>query len=285
MMSGAHLDYAEILRRGPFPGCVDPWAEAGRYFHQLHGGIISEMLTRLNDRLIETPYSAGREISLQIVENKKPDLFVVSDHEPEVEPPSLPWDFRQAAEAVAALPMVDLISEEDALDAVYIYHEPTGEVVTVIEVVSPRNKADLADIEAYRVVRRRWMRNRVHIVEIDLTRSIKRLVDDPQIDAVCYHVAFHLFDQPARVSTIDCLEAIGRIAVPLRGEVIALDLGDAVSGAYRSAVLARHILRETDYAPDALPFPSLVTSEQRADLSARIASWRSELSRLREGSG
>ncbi|MCK6579787.1 MAG: hypothetical protein L6Q98_16980 [Anaerolineae bacterium] len=37
------------------------------------------MLTRLNDRLIETPYSAGREISLQIVDNKKPDLNVVDD--------------------------------------------------------------------------------------------------------------------------------------------------------------------------------------------------------------
>jgi hypothetical protein len=29
---------------GPFPGRIDPWAEAGHYFKPIHGGVISELL-------------------------------------------------------------------------------------------------------------------------------------------------------------------------------------------------------------------------------------------------
>jgi hypothetical protein len=36
--------YVEHWSAGPFPGRIDPWAEAGHYFKQIHGGVISELL-------------------------------------------------------------------------------------------------------------------------------------------------------------------------------------------------------------------------------------------------
>jgi hypothetical protein len=33
----------EHLSAGPFLGQVDPWAEAGRYFYQIHAGVIDSL--------------------------------------------------------------------------------------------------------------------------------------------------------------------------------------------------------------------------------------------------
>jgi hypothetical protein len=68
--------YVELLMRGPFPGTIDPWAEAGRYFHQIHAGMIGALLEQLRLPLLRMGYVASREVSLQIAEGREPDMAV-----------------------------------------------------------------------------------------------------------------------------------------------------------------------------------------------------------------
>jgi hypothetical protein len=69
-MTDQSAAYFEAVQHGPFPGLVDPWAEDARYFHQLHGSIIGFMVEQLQDSLLQLGYQAGRETSLQIIENR-----------------------------------------------------------------------------------------------------------------------------------------------------------------------------------------------------------------------
>jgi hypothetical protein len=54
-------EYVQHLSKGPFPEQIDPWAEAARYFHQIHGCMISELLERLRLPLLALGYVAARE--------------------------------------------------------------------------------------------------------------------------------------------------------------------------------------------------------------------------------
>jgi hypothetical protein len=43
------MSYREVLKNGPLPEAIDPWAEIGTYFHQLHFGMIEWMVQQLQD--------------------------------------------------------------------------------------------------------------------------------------------------------------------------------------------------------------------------------------------
>ena len=58
--------YVDLLARGPFPGRIDLWAETGRYFHQIHAGIISALLEQLHLPLLRMGYVASREPDVAI---------------------------------------------------------------------------------------------------------------------------------------------------------------------------------------------------------------------------
>ena len=52
-MSGdesAQSRYLDHLKRGPFPGHTDPWAETARYFQQIHSGMIVHLTAQLLDQ-------------------------------------------------------------------------------------------------------------------------------------------------------------------------------------------------------------------------------------------
>lgn len=63
--------YVECLKQGPFPGRIDPWAETGLYFQQIHSGMINDFLSTLSETLLMMGYLAGRERSLQIIEPRQ----------------------------------------------------------------------------------------------------------------------------------------------------------------------------------------------------------------------
>jgi hypothetical protein len=267
--------YVQHLIQGPFPGKIDPWAEAGRFFQQLHSEIISHLLGQIREPLLSMGYIAGRETSLQIAENRQPDVYIQQQAEPP--PRQLEWDYHQAAEAVLAETGVLLENLEPELDALYLKELETGRLVTVVEIISPRNKTDLGMIQDYQNRRARLLLNGVNVVEIDLTRSVKRLVGDVLADAFPYHVAVHLYDQTPRLMGIPFGESLKRYALPLRGEVLPIDLQPAYDHAYHQTSLAGHILTETHYDEDSLPFPSLLTSDQRNHLLQQADHWKAAL--------
>jgi hypothetical protein len=63
----------------------------------------------------------------------------------------------------------------------------------------------------------------------------------------------------------------------LRADIIALDLNTAYRQAYEAIAIAWHILEETGYSSDSLPFPSLLKDEERKPLFEAIEVWKRAL--------
>jgi Protein of unknown function (DUF4058) len=272
--------YVEHIKRGPFPGRVDPWAEAGRYFQQLHAEMISTLMLQTQDTLIEMGYSIGREASLQITERREPDIYIEQEIN-NVQPP-VSWNYPQAAASVLAEPGISIEEQLFELEALHIIEVETGDLVTIIEIISPKNKESQGIIRDYIQNRRHFVRDKgVNVVELDLTRSVKRLLDDGVVKAYPYNVAVHLPRQKARLIGIAYGESLKRLALPLRAEVIPVELQSAYDQAYQQASIAMHIERESHYSEIELPFPSLLLDSQRQETLETVQHWLAELNHLR----
>lgn len=268
-----------LRKRGPFPGRVDPWAETGRYFHQLHAGIIGHLLEQIQDPLEQLGYVAGRETSLQISEATRPDLFV--RQRPEApERPVTKWDYKAAAEGIMVEPGIAVDWDVEDLHALAVVHLGSGQLVAIVEVISPRNKTERSLIEEYRQRRERLLRQGVNVVEIDLTRSVKRLLDEIVVTGYAYHAAVYLPGELPRLIGVDYGQPLKKIALPLRGEVLAMDLQAAYDQAYAVNRIAIQIESDDRYHETFLPFATLLDGDQRAAALAAVAAWRAEMARL-----
>jgi hypothetical protein len=269
--------YVQHRKRGPFPGRIDPWAEVGRYFHQIHAGMIGDLLTQIQDPLIELGYEAGRETSLQILERREPDIYVHREESTVASVP--PWDYPQAAQQVLAEPGLAIDFELPELDAIYVRDFRSGDLVTIVEIVSPSNKEQPV-ISEYGERRDRLIRGGINIVEIDPTRSVKRLLQDALVTTYAYHVAVYLPQQLPRIIGVDFGQPLKRVALPLRGEVVPMELQAAYDFAYQQASIAGHIHSEGAYTEPKLPFRSLLTEEQSKEALHAVEAWRQELAHL-----
>lgn len=269
----------EHFERGPFPGRIDPWAEAARYFRSIHSEMISALLAMTREPLLSMGYVAGRETSLQIAEGREPDIHIRYEQIPEK---PVRWNYELAAAEVLAEPG---IAVEDAaeIEALYIRELQTGDLVTIVEIVSPGNKTRDHEMTAYRERRSRLMLERgINVVEVDPTRSVKRLVNNSETTAFAYHIAVFLPGEAVRIIGISLEAPLSRFALPLRGVVIPVELHDAYSRAYRQTMTAWHIQHEGRYTEDDLPFPSSLTDDQRQNALQAVERWQQELAHLRE---
>jgi hypothetical protein len=271
---------AEIahFEQGPFPGRIDPWAETARYFRSIHSEMISALLASLREPLLDLGYVAGRETSLQIAEGREPDIHIRREQSVEH---ALRWNYELAAAEVLAEPGI-AIEDAAEFEALHIRELKAGDLVTVVEIVSPGNKTRDHEMTAYRERRSRLMLERgVNVVEIDPTRSIKRLTNNSETRASAYHIAVFLPGEAVRIIGIPFQAPLSRLAVPLRGTVIPVELHDAYSRAYRQTTTAWHIHHEGRYTEDDLPFPTVLTDSQRHEVLEAVERWQQELARLR----
>ena len=114
MTQNASMEYVKTRRRGAFPNRIDPWAEDGRYFQQIHSGMIHEMQRQLQDELNVRNYEIGKEASLQVFARREPDLHIhdTVDREP------FPLSYDSAAASLQVEPgttVADIDSELEAL--------------------------------------------------------------------------------------------------------------------------------------------------------------------------
>jgi hypothetical protein len=273
--SDAYLEYMSI---GPFPGRVDPWAEKGRYFHQIHSGIISNLIEQIRSPLLKMGYRIGKEASLQIAAGREPDIFIQRAMNASETVKS--WDYELAAAEVLAEAGI-LVEEEVDLQALHIKEIGTSRLVTIIEIISPSNKEKSNYMADYRMRRERLLLEKnVNVVEIDLTRSVKRLVLSDISQHYAYHVAVFLPGTAPRFIGMDFEQALSRIAVPLREQVVPTELQVAYSHAYQSVAIGDQINSEDDYSETKLPFPSLLTEKQRHEALERVKGWRAKLIEL-----
>lgn len=266
----------DSLRAGPFPNRVDPWAEQGRYFQQLHAQMIGRLVSDLNDRLLPDGYFAGQEASLQIAAGREPDLYVQWMHPGREERSS--FDYALAAEETLAAPGIAL-DERPRLKGVQIYERASGHLVTVVEIISPRNKSAAHTIHAYRDRRAELvLRAGINVVELDLTRSVQRLLNADLTRQTAYHFAVFLPDDLPRIVPIALSAALPRVALPLRGEVVPVELAPLYRDSYRGLRLAQQMHVEERYGDAHLPFPSTLPEAERAQMLATVRDWQASLS-------
>jgi hypothetical protein len=271
--------YVECLAVGPFPNRVDPWAEEDHYFQQIHAGILDHILSEIQPMLRRLGYRAGREASLQILGGREPDVFVQRVINTKL--PSFQWDYALAAEEILVEPG-DVVLDVVPLQAIHIHETASGDLVTIVELISPGNKNTAAKIAAYQQYRENLIVYKgVNLMEIDITRSSKRLMSTPLVQAFPYHVAVYLPGQSPRFIGMDFDQPLKRLALPLRGQVVPFDLQAAYTHGYRNSGIADQLLAENQYVSAKLQFASLLTEDQKQACMAQVTTWQAQLAALR----
>jgi hypothetical protein len=165
------------------------------------------------------------------------------------------------------------------LDALHI--KQNGELVTVIELISPDTKSDSLIMADYLMHRDHTYINRgVNLIEIDLTRSENRLLHLPLTNNYPYHIAIYLPGDSPRLITMELYEPLKRFALPLRNEVIPVELQQAYAHGYELYSIAAQIRHKKHYTEDCLPFPTMMTESQRREALETVQRWQDELKRL-----
>jgi hypothetical protein len=231
--------YYEHLTAGPFPGHTDPFAEAGRFFHQLHMALLHAIIEDIHHELFASGYYLGGARTLQASDRRYP--------------------------------------EPECLE---IFALGSGDLVTVLEIVSPGGKTTTQDIAAYRQRRQQRLQQGVNVVEIDITRSERRLHEDDRVAETAYHLAIHRPEQGTQVVGVAYGQPLPIVELPLHDIALPSKTGAAYRRAYRSRVLAVQVQARDGYRLSELPFPSLLSDEQKQGALAATEEWKRELARL-----
>jgi len=280
MMEHPMSTYCEVYKQGPFPHRIDPWAENPHYFQQIRSGIIADIIDQIHDTIFDMGYLAGKEASLLITERREPDVFVRSRTFTPITQPE--WNYSQAAATIQAEPGLEFSGETfPEPDAIHITHRETGELVTIVEIISPRNKDRSSDMWDYIERRNRLIYHKgVNVVELDLTRSNKRLTQDILAETYAYHIAIYMSDQSPRFIGMEYGQPLKRFALPLRHQVVGVETQHAYDNAYQLAYIASHIEIDLQYAASEIPFPSLLNETQTREALETIGKWRETLKGL-----
>lgn len=172
----------------PFPG-IDPYIENPDIFPDFHYGMIAHLRDELNARLPEHYVAqADRHVRLHEPDADvrialgRPDVEVVRRADAESRGGSA-TAFRPPYHAV--LPAVP----HKGNPFVKILDRRSRQVVTVLELLSPANKAPGRDRDAYLAKRDEYLASRVSMVELDLLRAGARLpMGEPAPPSADYYV-------------------------------------------------------------------------------------------------
>jgi hypothetical protein len=232
----------------PFPG-MNPYLEAPALWSEVHSWLIVELARMLNQRI--TPrYRAAVEkrVYEESILVGVPDVSVV--RQSSKAQPSL------ATTATATLSQPILVALPEVEMTVERYLEvrevATGEVVTVVEVLSPKNKRLGEGRDQYLSKRKKVLSSRSHLVEIDLLRGGEPL---PMHDAgkSDYRVLVSRVEQRpiAELYPFNLRDRLPCFGLPLRSsdEAVAVDLNVLMQLVYESAALDLAI----DYGKQPVP--------------------------------
>ena len=225
----------------PFPG-VDPFLEAQRWA-SFRAQLCSETARRL------TPSLGSRYIALieeRLVVETLDDVSITTRAiRPDV---SVVGDKASAGRAAATLDpplrLATVMESETPIHFVEVREVDSMVVVTVIEILSPSNKAGEGR-EDYRRKRRSILNSDVNLVEIDLLRAGERVpMRDPLPDGPYFALIHRASQRPiADVWSIGIKERLPVIPIPLLtpDRDAELDLQEVFNGAYDSVGYGRAI--------------------------------------------
>lgn len=217
----------------PFPG-MDPYLESQPFWADFHAAMLIFMKGELKKRL-PRKYTVWSDIYVWLHEpdaqtrRGRPDDFITakrSRHE-------------NGAAATMTAPATTLLPAIRREGNRYLkIKEAHGErIVTVIEFLSPTNKAPGPDRDSYVAKRNEYLATRTNLVEIDLHRSGKRMpMGKPKPPLADYYVQVcRAVDFPKTgVWPISVREVLPDIPIPLNPEdgVVTLPLQTCFNAAY-----------------------------------------------------
>jgi hypothetical protein len=274
-------EYVHYLQRGPFPGRIDPWAEAPRYFKQVRSGVVGALHTSLHDDWLKRGYIPILDASIQMPELRQPNLYLRRQQDTQLGQDA--WDYETATARLAVEPGIEVDPTEEDLPAIFVRHMESGELVTVIEVIAPQSKTNQQHMIAYED-RRSYLVHQlgVNVVEIDLTRSAQRLLQTTLVASYAYIIAIYLPGEAPRFIGMEYNAPLKSFALPLRREVLKVETQRLYESAYQSGNIAAKIDYDRRYERDDLPFPMLLTGAQREEAFLAVENWQEKLESLRQ---
>jgi hypothetical protein len=228
----------------PFPG-MDPYLEDPWIWPDFHLTFAVALRTELNRRL-PSGYVAlvDRYVWVQEPETEerkrlgKPDVFLTGESQSTGAP----------AAAVVATPVEIILPSltDKGIPYVKMVDRTNRRLVTVIELLSPANKAPGKDRDAYMMKQCEYLASEVNVVEMDLLRKGERLPwITPSVPAAAYYVMVSRAEKRPRalVWPFTVRDPLPTIAIPLteRDGDVALELGTCMNQAYDSAGYAREL--------------------------------------------
>ena len=258
--------------RSPFPG-MDPYLEDRRLWPSVHHRLISAISDMLTTQVAphfyvtieERVYIIGPEAEMSVI----PDVYLVQ------RPASVA--------ATSALPrhepttptIMQILEPQEVHDRyIEVRDANSQEVVTTIEVLSPRNKApNTKGRRAFLAKRRAIMSAITNWIEIDLLRGGQRPAEVARQSD--YYALLKRQDYIDRLDVwfIDLRDTLPVIAVPLRTPFpdALLDLGAAVADVYARGTYAARL----DYAQPAPP--PMLRPADAAWVAQCIAQWQNSV--------
>ncbi|MCO5168840.1 MAG: DUF4058 family protein [Planctomycetes bacterium] len=253
----------------PFPG-MDPYLEDPARWPDVHVTLVTALrdalMQRLRPRYVvrveERVYVTGEDEEELI----RPDLAVLP-RPPAAAPP-------QASTGRVPVPVVvaTVIAAEQRERFLEVRAPDSGEVVTVIEVLSPTNKRGprSAGRESYLAKRRAVLASPAHLVELDLLRAGARAPMAGPLPPGDYHVIVSHAERRPRceVYPLSLRAALPVIPFPLRGEeAVEVDLQAVLEDVYARGGY------DLDVDYDRPPVPPLAPDDA-AWARERVAAWR-----------
>lgn len=219
----------------PFPG-MDPWLEHPSLWPDVHNSLIAAIRDELSP-LVAPQYYVGLERRAYLLSTEdlvfvgRPDVSVADGG---FAPPSRGGQ-PEATALEVTVPMLDEVTE----NYLEIREVKTGELVTVMELLSPANKLRAKGREEYLAKRCTILRSRTNLVEIDLLRTGKPMPLEGHVPPSDYRIVIAAGQRRPRAQLLvfGVRSAIPPFDVPLRpgDDEPRLDLGKVLHDLYARA--------------------------------------------------
>jgi hypothetical protein len=224
----------------PFPG-MNPYLEDPQLWPEVHSRLIVAMADRLNPQVMPKYRVAVERRVYEILEGESitvgiPDVSVSRSSQRTAELPA-------ASAAIATQPRRILLPTPEEIRESYleIREVATGSVVTVIELLSPKNKKAGPGRDAYETKRLRLLSSNINFVEIDLLRAgCSRVNFAPgESPLYCAIVSPWTLRPEADLYAFSLQEEMPTLTIPLQAEDpgVTLDLQQVVDETYDRAGL------------------------------------------------
>jgi hypothetical protein len=227
--------FEERIMRSPFPG-MNPYLEAPALWSEVHSWLIVELARMLNQRIIPKYRAAvEKRVYEESILVGIPDVSVVRQRSNQ---PAQP----QSTTMTLSQPILVALPESETTIERYleVREVATGEVVTVVEILSPKNKRTGEGRDQYLSKRQKVLGSQSHLVEIDLLRGGEAL---PMQDAGAsdYRVLVSRVEQRpiAELYLFNLRDRVPCFGLPLRSgdESVPIDLNVLMQMVYESAAL------------------------------------------------